>query len=65
MSRSWRVRGQDILDAAERLRSYISGMDIERFSSDPKTVHAVAFRRSPHPPTRPQPPRSAPSRLPT
>lgn len=39
--RDWRVRVQDILEAAISIRSYTSGMTFEQFAVDRKTIDAV------------------------
>ena len=41
MSRSPELLLQDILESCARLESYLSGYDLARFSSDPKTQDAV------------------------
>ena len=39
--RDWKVRIDDILDAMARIQRYTSGMSLEQFRSDEKTVDAV------------------------
>jgi uncharacterized protein with HEPN domain len=39
--RNWQLRVEDILDAANRIESYIAGIDFDRFQADRKTVDAV------------------------
>ena len=39
--RDWRLRVEDILDAAGRIDEYIVGLDFARFQADRKTVDAV------------------------
>jgi uncharacterized protein with HEPN domain len=39
--RDWRLRLEDILDAAEAILGYTSGMDYAAFCSDQRTVDAV------------------------
>ncbi len=39
--RDWRLRVEDILEAASRIEAYIAGLDFEQFQADGKTVDAV------------------------
>ncbi len=39
--RRWRERIQDILDAIAEIRSFVAGMDFDRFRVDAKTLKAV------------------------
>ena len=39
--RDWRLRVEDILDAAARIDTYIAGLTFEQFQADRKTVDAV------------------------
>lgn len=39
--RDWQVRFQDIIDAADRIETYIAGMSEQEFSRDIKTFDAV------------------------
>ena len=39
--RDWRLRVEDILDAADRIEAYIAGLDFGQFQADRKTVDAV------------------------
>ncbi len=39
--RTWRLRVEDILDAASSIDAYTSGLDFDGFQSDRKTVDAV------------------------
>jgi uncharacterized protein with HEPN domain len=39
--RDWRLRVEDILDAADRIDQYVEGLDSVRFQADRKTVDAV------------------------
>jgi uncharacterized protein with HEPN domain len=41
MSRDWRLRIEDILEACERIREYIRDADFEDFNADPNTIDAV------------------------
>ena len=43
MSRDYRLYLEDILESIESINSYITGMDLEIFSSDKKTVDAVVM----------------------
>ena len=43
MPRSWRHRVEDILEAIERVASYLDGMDEDSFAADTRTVQAVAY----------------------
>jgi uncharacterized protein with HEPN domain len=40
--REWRLRVEDILDAAARAQQYAQGMDVARFSADQRTLDAVS-----------------------
>lgn len=40
-SRSWKLRIKHIIDAAEKIERYTSGMDFEAFRKDDRTVDAV------------------------
>lgn len=39
--RDWRLRVEDILEAAGRIETYIAGLTFEQFQADRKTVDAV------------------------
>jgi uncharacterized protein with HEPN domain len=39
--RDWRLRIEDILEAAGRIESYITGLTFEQFQADRRTVDAV------------------------
>ncbi|EME71504.1 hypothetical protein H261_02546 [Paramagnetospirillum caucaseum] len=39
--KDWRVRIEDMIEAIERIRRYIDGMDERRFVADDRTVDAV------------------------
>jgi uncharacterized protein with HEPN domain len=39
--RDWKQRIADILEAVERIQRYTSGMDLDSFSADDRTVDAV------------------------
>lgn len=39
--RDWRLRLEDILDAAAQIEIYINGLTLEQFQADRKTVDAV------------------------
>ena len=39
--RDWRLRIEDILEAAGRIETYIAGLTFEQFQADRKTVDAV------------------------
>lgn len=41
MRKDYRVYLDDIIEAIEKIRSYIEGMSFEAFYSDPKTIDAV------------------------
>ena len=41
MPRDYKVYLQDVLEAAERVRGYITGLSLKTFSEDVKTVDAV------------------------
>jgi uncharacterized protein with HEPN domain len=41
MHRDYRLYLDDILEAIDRIREYVQGMDAEAFSSDKKTQDAV------------------------
>jgi len=41
--REWRVRLDDMVQAAERALGYVQGLTLERFSADPKTIDAVSY----------------------
>ncbi len=41
--REWRVRVDDILEAAERALGYAQGFTFEQFAADPRTVDAVSY----------------------
>lgn len=41
MLRDYRLYLQDILEACENVRLYVSGMSLEEFSADKKTIDAV------------------------
>ena len=43
MSRSWRSRLEDILDAANTITRYVAAHDRESFLADDQAVDAVAF----------------------
>jgi uncharacterized protein with HEPN domain len=43
--RDWRLRVEDILDAADRIDQYVEGLDGVRFQADRKTVDAVVRNR--------------------
>lgn len=40
--REWRLRIEDILDAAERAQRYVAGMDLATFVADDRTLDAVS-----------------------
>lgn len=40
-SRDWKLRIEDMLEAAAYCRQYIAGMDFAAFASDQKTIDAV------------------------
>ncbi|MEW6531891.1 MAG: DUF86 domain-containing protein [Thermodesulfobacteriota bacterium] len=40
-SRGWKFRIQDILDAIDRIQSYVQGRSLEQFSEDRRTLDAV------------------------
>ena len=39
--RDWRLRVEDILDAAANIQTYIAGLTFDQFQTDRKTVDAV------------------------
>ena len=39
--REWRIRVDDMLEAARRIEQYVAGLTAEQFASDPKTFDAV------------------------
>jgi uncharacterized protein with HEPN domain len=39
--RDWKLRVQDILEAAEGARKYVAGMSFDDFLRDPRTIDAV------------------------
>jgi uncharacterized protein with HEPN domain len=39
--RDWRIRLEDILDAIDKIETYVVGMSFEEFSADTKTLDAV------------------------
>jgi uncharacterized protein with HEPN domain len=41
MPRDYRLYLDDILECVEKIASYVAGMDVEKFSADPRTVDAV------------------------
>lgn len=41
MSKDWRVRVEDMLEAIDRITSYVDGMDRNRFVDDCRTQDAV------------------------
>lgn len=41
MSKDWRVRVEDMLEAIERVTSYVDGMTRAQFVADPRTQDAV------------------------
>lgn len=41
--REWRVRVNDIVEAAERALGYVQGLTFDQFASDPRTVDAVSY----------------------
>ena len=40
--REWRLRIEDILDAAARAQRYVAGMELEAFVADDRTLDAVS-----------------------
>ncbi|OIP44230.1 MAG: hypothetical protein COZ12_01880 [Deltaproteobacteria bacterium CG_4_10_14_3_um_filter_60_8] len=42
--RDWRLRIQDILEAIEAVRRYVTGMNFNEFSQDQRTIDAVVRR---------------------
>ncbi len=40
--RDWRVRVDDIVEAAERAAAYVRGLTFEQFAADSRTVDAVS-----------------------
>jgi len=40
--REWRLRVEDILDAAARAQRYVEGMDVAAFIADQRTLDAVS-----------------------
>lgn len=40
-SRNWKVRVEDILQAASKIEQYVAGMTFETFRADDKTIDAV------------------------
>jgi uncharacterized protein with HEPN domain len=40
--REWRLRVEDILDAARRIDRYVEGKDLAAFASDERTLDAVS-----------------------
>ncbi len=40
--REWRLRIEDILDAATRAQGYVAGMDLAAFVADDRTLDAVS-----------------------
>jgi uncharacterized protein with HEPN domain len=41
--RDWRVRVNDIAEAAERAIGYVEGLTFEQFAADARTVDAVSY----------------------
>ncbi len=41
--RDWRLRANDILEAAERAQIYVQGLTLEQFAADPRNVDAVSY----------------------
>ena len=41
--RTWQERLEDILTCARNIQDFASGMSLEEFSDDPRTVRAVAY----------------------
>ena len=41
--RHWQVRIKDILACAQNIQDFISGMSMDDFMADPRTIRAVAF----------------------
>ena len=41
--RTWLERIQDVLTCAKNIRDFTSGMDLDSFLNDEKTIRAVAF----------------------
>jgi uncharacterized protein with HEPN domain len=41
--REWRVRLEDIIDAAERAVQYVQGLAFDEFAADARTIDAVSY----------------------
>lgn len=41
--REWRVRLDDMIQAAERALGYVQGLTYEQFAADPRTIDAVSY----------------------
>ena len=41
--RDWRLRANDILEAAERAQVYVEGLTFEHFAADSRNVDAVSY----------------------
>ena len=41
--RDWRLRANDILEAAERAQTYVQGLTLEQLAADPRNVDAVSY----------------------
>lgn len=39
--RNWKLRITDIIEAIEKIHSYVEGMTLDQFVDDPKTIDAV------------------------